>query len=224
MLVETMTPDQIYEEIMLDVPNILLLLKYKQPKFRKMVLQSKLFPIHAHSLVTTVRKNNWLFLFSANSKKDVTKDIYSNCLCIRESQSGKYALMRQVTNELPSLFIYSPHFFHRYAERMGLDLSGIPLIKKFFEENTTSYIKKRIINGKEELTATFDDGVGFCKEITDCKHLCFVMKTFINYDMKKKDQEPGFTESELARRIGNAIFAENLKNNPDLLLGDLLLD
>lgn len=224
MLVATMTPDQIYDEIMLDVPNMLLYLKHKQPKFRKMVLQSQLFPVHAHSLITTTRKNNWLLLFSANRKKDVSDNIFSNCLCIQETQAGKVAFMRQVTNDMPSLFIYSPHFFHRYAERMGLKLSGIPLIRHFFENNTTSYTKKRIINGKEELTSTFNDGVGFCKEIENCKHMCFIMKTFINYDMRKEDQGPGFIESEITRLAKDAIYEENIKNNPDLRLLDTLFE
>lgn len=223
MLVATMTPDQIYEEIITDVPNMILYLKYKQPKFRKMVLRSQLFPVRAHSLITTVRKNNWLLLFSANSKKDVSGDIFSNCICIQETQAGKFALMRQVTNDAPSLFIFSPHFFRRYAERMGIDLTGIPLIQRFFEENITCYTKKRFINGKEELTSTFKEGVAFCKQIEDCKHLCFVMKTFISYDMKKKDQEPGFAESELIRLMEEAIFTENIKNNPKLFLSDSLL-
>ncbi len=224
MLVSSMTPNEIYDEIMADIPNMLSFLQYKQPKFRKVVLRSQLFPVNVYSMVTTSRKNNWLLLFSAKSKKDVSGDIHFYSLCIQETSAGKSAIIRQVTQGEPSLFIYSPHFFHRYAERMKLELSGIPLIRNFFENNNNSYIKKRIINGKEELTATFEEGVGFCVQLENCTHLCFVMKTFINYDMKKTDQEAGFRESELARMIENAIFTENIRKTPSLLLLDSLLE
>lgn len=223
MIVETMTPDQIYEEIIKDVPNVIRILGKKEKKVRQMVLRSQLFPVHLHSLVTTSRKNNWLLLWNADSKKNVSGNIYANCACIQDTQAGKYAIMRQVTGELPSLIIYSPHFFQRYAERMGLTIQSLALIRKYFEENTSFYFKKRIINGKEEFTATSNDGIAFCKELEGCKYRCFVMKTFINYEMKKADQEPGFLESELHRIYEDMRFKEEIANNPDLLLLDSLL-
>ena len=100
---------------------------------------------------------------------------------------------------------------------MALNLQGISLIRKFFEVNTSFFIKSRVINGKEEVTATLNEGVAFCKEIENCKHRCFVMKTFINYDMRKMDQEPGFLESELQRIYEDMRFKEEISKNHNLL-------
>lgn len=218
-----MTPDQIYEEIMEDIPNMLAVLGHKEKKVRQIALRSQLFPIRIHSFITTTRKNNWLLLWNIESKKDVSGRIYASCLCIQDTSEGKYAIMRQVTAGLPSLIIYSPHFFQRYAERMGVKLQGISLIRLFFEVNTSFFIKARVINGKEEVTATLNKGVAFCKEIKNCKHRCFVMKTFINYDMTKADQEPGFLESELRRTYEDAKFKYEVSKNHDLLFMDTLL-
>lgn len=137
-------------------------------------------------------------------------------------KEGKYAIMRQITGGLPSLIIYSPHFFQRYATRMKLNLQGISLIRKFFEENTSFFLKKHVISGKDEIIATFYDGVGFCKEIENCRYRCFVMKTFISYDMRKVDQEARFLESELHRIYEDTKFKEEVSNNPNLLLQDSL--
>lgn len=218
-----MTPDQMYEEIMEDIPNMLAMLGKKEKKVRQIVLRSQLFPVYIHSFITTKRRNNWLLLWNIESKKDVSGQIYANCSCIQDTNEGKYAIMRQITDGLPSLVIYSPHFFQRYAERMALNLQGISLIRKFFEVNTSFFIKSRIINGKEEVTATLNEGVAFCKEIENCKHRCFVMKTFINYDMRRIEQEPGFLESELQRIYEDTRFKEEISKNPNLLLMDALL-
>lgn len=85
MIVETMTPDQIYEEIMEDVPNLLVVLEHKEKKVRQIVLRSKLFPVLVHSFITTKRKNGWLLLWSAGSKKDISGQIYANCSCIQDT-------------------------------------------------------------------------------------------------------------------------------------------
>lgn len=216
MIVSSMTPNQIYDEIMADVPNMMNVLKYKQEKVRQRVLRSQLFPMCLHALITTKRKNNWLLVWNIKSKKDISRDICAAGSCIQDTQAGKFVLIRQLTEGVPSLMIYTPHFFKRYAERVGIDLQGIPLIIEFFKKNNTSYIKKRIIRGKEELTATLNEGVAFCREIDNCHHRCYIMKTFINYDMRKEDQEPGFIESELCRLKGDAEYEEELKANPDL--------
>ncbi|MDD3039655.1 hypothetical protein [Bacteroides sp.] len=167
-------------------------------------------------MITTKRKNNWLLVWNIKSKKDIARDICTHGSCIQDTKAGKFVLIRQLTEGVPSLMIYTPHFFRRYAERVGIDLQGIPLIIEFIKMNDTFYIKKRIIQEKEELTATFNEGVAFCKEIDDCHHRCYIMKTFISYDMRKEDQEPGFIESELCRFKADMEYEQELKANPDL--------
>lgn len=126
-----------------------------------MVLRLQLFPVRAHTLITTPRKNNWLLLWNIESKKDISDHIFANCLCIQDTHAGKYALIRQVTGGTASLSIYSPHFFQRYAQRMNLDLGGINLIRRYFEENRTSFIKEKTIDGEHVVTITTKEGVAF---------------------------------------------------------------
>lgn len=224
MIVATMTLDQIYEEIMADIPNMTVFLGHKGSKFRQMVLRSQLLPVHAYSLITTKRKNNWLLLWYAESKKDISGHIYASCLCLQNTHAGKYALMRQVIGDAASLAIYSPHFFQRYAQRMNLDLSGIDLIRKYFEENRTFFIKEKTIAGEQAVTITSKDGVAFGLRREDSKKRCYIIRTFISYDMGKSDQIEGFSESEMSRLIENARFTEEIAKNRNRLLLDSVLD
>lgn len=202
MLVTGMTGDEIFQEIKADFPNVLQLSDVKVTKVNKIIQKSVLFPIHVHSFVTTKRKNNWIILWEAKSKKHTGDKSLLTLICWQDTSIGKYVFMPSLDDNDMSLVIYPPHFFSRYAERTGLNLTGIDLIRQFFEKNA---------NYGFDLKYEDSDGhpcyniYGSCKEgvamgLAVPEKKLYLLKTFITYDMLKGEQIELFCENERIRR------------------------
>lgn len=69
MITSTMTAEELLDEIRADYPNVLTISDGKDAKVIRIIKKSVLFPVRIHSFVTTVRKNKWLILWEAHSKK-----------------------------------------------------------------------------------------------------------------------------------------------------------
>lgn len=203
MLVPRMSEEEILCEIKADLPNVLILSDSKDPKVRRIIQKSVLFPVHVHSFVTTKRKNKWILLWEAKSKKNVGDKSLMTLICYQETPRGRYAFMPTWIEGNILLMVYPPHFFSRFAERMNLNLTGLDLMRRFFEYNA-SYAYQ-IKNEKLDNGMYILNVYGSCKEgvamgVKAANQNIYLFKTFITYDMCKGEQIEDFAENEKMRQ------------------------
>ena len=201
MIVHTMSEAELFKEVMTDMANAFKYSDSKDQKFRRIVIKSSIFPVYAHSLYLSPRKNNWIILFESRSKKEIGDACRITFATYYNSPHGYYAVMVSFVNNKPHLIMYPPHFFSRYAERCGINLFGIDLMIRFFKLNA-SYVfdfKDVPVCGKvrTEVFGSTKEGVAMGIQSVDCNIL---FKTFITYDMTKGEQISKFAENEKIRK------------------------
>ncbi|MDR1980363.1 MAG: hypothetical protein LBQ39_01925 [Tannerellaceae bacterium] len=197
-----MTEQEIRNEVMTDSVNAVHYSDAKDRKFRRMVIKASRFPVYAHSEYMSPRKNRWLIFFEARSKKETGDMTRITIVCLYNSPHGYYAVMVSFIDGRSHLIIYAPHFFSRYAERCGIELSGIELIKRFFKHNSNYvYATKETVTGENAITreiyGSTEEGVamGFISQESN-----IMFRTFITYDMTKGEQVSTFAENERIRK------------------------
>ena len=137
MYIQTMTTAEILEEYDKDLPQILSICDAKQTKIDKIIRRSALFPVYLHSSVRSKRGNDWLLLFEAHSKKETGDNCRITLISTFDTAHGRYAIMWITIQERPVYIIFQPHFFGRYAQRAGIDFSGMELIHRYFKLNNS---------------------------------------------------------------------------------------
>lgn len=202
MIVFTMEESEIMKEIKTDFPHVYKYSEHYDSIFRRKVVKAKKYPIFMNVAYISPKKNKWLIFYEARSKKEFGK--YSRLAFVTyiESERGIYAIMTAFTNSNPHLVIYQPHFFKRYSERFGIDMSGISLITHYFTSNH-SYVysySTHIISKdsyQEEVFGSSKDGVALGIRTTGGNVL---FKTFITYSMTKGEQIEVFAKNEKIRQ------------------------
>ena len=198
-----MTEAELLEEIRIDLPNVVSISNNKDSKVRRIIQKSVLFPVYIHSFVTSPRKNKWIILWEARSKKNIGDNSLVTFICYQETIHGRYAFMPTWDNGSLILIVYPPHFFSRFAERMSLDITGINLIRRYFEKNNSytfetedelisEYLCRRNIYGSSL------EGVAMGVEVA--RHDIILFKTFITYAMTKGQQITLFARNEEIRK------------------------
>lgn len=207
MIVPSMTEEQLLEEIKLDFKNIYDTSTIKKKKAERIVRTSSVFPVRLHSFITSKRKNNWLILWEAHSKKNIGDKSIVSFICYYDSTHGKYAVMPTIQNRNILLIKYAPHFFQRFAQRMNLDLSGIDLIKRYFEYNTSygfQYENVQDESGMVQVFGSTDEGIAM--GVMSTQNNVILIKTFITYEMTKGEQIKDFARNnQLRKEIDEAI-------------------
>lgn len=194
-----MTEAELLEEIKKDLPNVINISNNKDVKVRRIIQKSVLFPTYIHSYVTSPRKNKWIILWEARSKKNVGDDSLISFVCYQETPHGRYAYMPTWAGKKLILIVYPPHFFSRFAERMNLDLSGVDLIKRYFEKNNSyAFELGGADNGRQEIYGSSLDGVAL--GLRSIEYNIILFKTFITYDMSKGSQIEAFARNEEIRK------------------------
>lgn len=199
MITPYMTEAELLEEIKKDLPDVINISNNKDVKVRRIIQKSVLFPIYIHSYVTSPRKNKWIILWEARSKKNVGDDSLISFVCYQETPHGRYAYMPTWADKKLILIVYPPHFFSRFAERMNLSLTGVDLIKRYFEKNNSYAFELSIAdNARQEIYGSSLDGVAL--GLRSIEHNIILFKTFITYDMSKGSQIETFARNEEIRK------------------------
>lgn len=202
MIVHTMSEAELFKEVTADMVNAFKYSDVKDQKFRRMVIKSTRFPVYAHSLYLSPRKNNWIVFFEARSKKETGDDSRIVFVTYYNSPHGYYAVMVSYLKGKQHLIVYPPHFFSRYAERCKIGLSGVDLILRFFKLNYSyAYefkdIQLQADEFRTEIYGSTAEGVAMGVETVEGNVL---FKTFITYNMTKGEQIDIFTENERYRK------------------------
>ena len=203
MYTATMTADELIDEFTADLPQVLSVSDVKQIKADKIISKSKMFPVYLHSFIKTKRKNDWIVLLEAKNKNYVG----DNCLITLVSHfdvgAGRYAIMWSSHNGNPIHMIFNPHFFSRFSERAGINLTGIELIHRYFKKNPSygfNVVPERFGNlEKVNVYGSTEEGIAMGVQL-NTKHNIFFFRTFITYDMCKGKQIEDFARADEIRR------------------------
>ncbi len=207
MITAQMSYEELANEVAKDYEDVNMIMRKKIPDVLKVLRRQNRFPAHLFSTVTSPRKNKWILIFFAKNKRRLKKYVDSFLICIRETEHGKYVYRYDLPTKegsLPGVTFYPPHFFSRYALRMGLELTGEELIKRYFKTNTAMrYNNDHLFLSEEEMKEllnpvwyTSPDGISLGSVTMVPGMELFICKTFVPWNMCKKDQliECGKTE------------------------------
>lgn len=209
MIVPSMNYAEMIEEVRKDIPLVFDISDRKEHKVKRFIQKAALFPVRIHSQVTSPNKNRWLLTWEAHGRKHVGDDCLFAMVCLIQTGHGRIAVMPSFQEDGDLLFfVFLPHFFQRFASRMGLDMHSEDLIRRFFQYNVNFSIdtrRKSISDTKYaiEATGTSTEGValGYQLQTGD-----FFFKTFITYEMAKGDQIEKFISSEIRRTESHDAF------------------
>jgi hypothetical protein len=197
-----MTEQELMREIKTDYVNVFRISDYHDNKFRRKVIKATRFPIFWDYEYLSRRKNKWLIFLEARSKKEIGDSSRITLVCTYQNKNGHHAVMVTYMDKKSHLIIYPPHFFSRYAERCGIDLSGIELIKRFFKHNASYVFDIHDISisddaFRREIYGSTKEGIALGMLSTEGN---IMFKTFITYDMTKGEQIAKFAENEKIRQ------------------------
>lgn len=213
MITASMTYDEIISEIKKDISQVFEISEKKDHKVKRIIQKSQIFPVRLHSFVTSPKKNRWLLTWEAHSRNHVGDNIPFAMICIINNKNGRLAVMPSFHESGdPTFFVFLPHFFQRFADRMGIEFNGEELIKRYFQFNLNFSIntKKEMVNEKQYViraSGTSSEGVALGYQLLDGS---FFFKTFITYNMAKGEQSKEFFESEEIRKRNHEDFLNTI--------------
>ena len=198
MILPNMTESELADEVICDKRNAMVIINAKDDKVMKLTRRATRFPYHVHSIFTTKRRNTWLALWEIRTKPKKYTDAMLSAIAVSQSTWGRHAYTTIKDHDI--VVSYTPHLFSRYAERMELDLTGMELIRHFFERNCEPVYRfgSRPNSEQLEIFASCADGV--LMGIVHPLGRVYEMRTFVTHDMLMGQQIDVFAESEAARR------------------------
>lgn len=146
-----MTYDQIVRETDLDFQDITIRMRYEWPVMRRKIIKARI-PLMMHLFnYTTHQHNDYIVIAIVTKQQAKVDDPWATIIpaCVRDTDYGKEIIYvsdsdweRYNQNDHGHLITtmakgrklvqtFSPHLLGRYNERMGLNLTGMPLIRRF---------------------------------------------------------------------------------------------
>ncbi|MBK8622637.1 MAG: hypothetical protein IPN79_12995 [Saprospiraceae bacterium] len=214
MIVPSMTYEEIHIEMIRDAKDFLIKIFTYHKQFDREVLKTSRFPvIRSYDFVTKERKNKYNVTFKAK-KRSHRRNPAITFYTVFDRPEGKYAVC---TADLKSVFIYTPHFFKRYRERILKDdtISNKNLIKLFFR-NDWGFRATTVDKNFEEVYHSFEDSTPnekVCFVAALANGYCFgeyqgtvsVLKTIISEEMLFEKQKKIF------KTLQNTLHEENVE-------------
>ena len=138
--------------------------------------------------IKTAGKNNWIIFIHKSpgvKKYTGTKDISFLSVVYYYSDKGLKVLYKAA----PGLFAgFTSHFFKRYNERLGLNLSKpIDIVKAFFRKGMYCTLKAVVRNNKPHIIGFGVDGIRLGEIRYDFTYVEW--KTFVNRELAFKNQK-----------------------------------
>lgn len=198
MIVYTMTEDELLSEVIEDFKSVVSISNDKDKKVANLIRKRTVFPVRFHSFVTTKRKNNWIILWEALSRSNVGDKALISFVCYYDTPHGKYAIMPSFSEGNIVLLMFPPHFFSRFANRSGINLTGKELIKRYFEVNYNfGFSYNTDPDGTVNVYGSSKEGIALGIEMKALQMILF--KTFITYDMCLGQQVEIFAQTNQIR-------------------------
>lgn len=199
-----MTADEIAAEVKSDFKDIVQKSDFKQHKVDKLIQKASVYPVYVHTELVSKKKNKWLVLWEAKSKKNVGDKSLVTFICFYELHNGRYAVMPSFFQGKMTYLIFVPHFFARYALRYNIELKGIDLIRRFFKHNSSFAFtyKNQIIEENKYRVHVYgksSEGAALGLKL-NTKEDMILFKTFISEAMFRGQQIADFAEKEDIRK------------------------
>lgn len=186
MIVESMTHAEVYKELEREREAVTTWWRCNLANQRRRVLKSTHFPLNLWFDYTSARKNRYLFFTRLFDKK--MKRILTGIAVPRLTKDGLYVYTSWLADhKLIFPMVLMPHMFKRYSERVGVEKSGIDLVKHYFIHNShgkdtrNNRVMAKSVrwNGEDHQACCVNDGV-LLGQVVDG---IYIVRTFITYDM-----------------------------------------
>lgn len=186
MIVESMTHAEVYKELERERVAVTTWWRHNLWNQRRRVLKSTHFPLNLWFDYTSARKNRYLFFTRLFDKK--MKRILTGVAVPRLTKDGLYVYTSWLSDHKLILpMVLMPHMFKRYSERVGVEKSGIDLVKHYFIHNShgkdtrNNRVMAKSVrwNGEDHQACCVNDGV-LLGQVVDG---IYIVRTFITYDM-----------------------------------------
>ena len=186
MIVESMTHAEVYKELEREREAVTTWWRCNLANQRRRVLKSTHFPLNLWFDYTSARKNRYLFFTRLFDKK--MKRILTGVAVMRLTKDGLYVYTSWLADHKLILpMVLMPHMFKRYSERVGVEKSGIDLVKHYFIHNShgkdtrNNRVMAKSVrwNGEDHQACCVNDGV-LLGQVVDG---IYIVRTFITYDM-----------------------------------------
>jgi hypothetical protein len=193
MLVPTMTPEEICNEIYLDSIDIMRMFNVKATYTLKEKARTKNFRWVETIHLKSRKQNHWSIAVDFSESAQ-----HCSFYLKAEDKTGLVAYSWFFKEKVPIIIRYNPHFFRRYRERMQLEeVNPHQIMKRFFKQNTafTGHYSEKHENGTMMTAFRMKEGMGLGRTWADT-HVIEV-KTFLPHHMLSKSQ------AELANQLLN---------------------
>ena len=139
MIVDTMTLEEVAQELLSDYPSARHISVYRHQRFKTLVLKSNRFPVMRYYECKTVQRKNRFFVCFSAFKRGQWNNPFCHFYCIYTRPEGLYCAIVGLKNDF--VYIYPPHFFARYRERIikREDISPEDLIHLFMSRFWSHY-------------------------------------------------------------------------------------
>ena len=209
MIVQSMTPKEVYRELDADMENITRWWSHKQDELERKALKQTKFPMMTWYEHTTPRKNRYLFLSVVFKRKYRNNSILCTLALQKTSEGTVVHITKLSYQHLPCKMTFLPHAFDRYCQRAAVKKQGIDLIKHFFERNHMGeptmderFSGKSVrYKGRDNVCSCFPEGV----MLGEYKDDVFVAHTFITYE-----DATGLQREEFEKKKGMILSPEEI--------------
>jgi hypothetical protein len=217
MLVPSMTPEEVYAEVLRDSDNLLRKSNAKsffyQDQLKRKGMQREL----RREEYETPHHNKWTMQYTVFPTQTL-RAFYTHAMDSRGHVVYGLDFINSDTKKI-EVVKYNGHFWKRYRERSHPELTKqTDLVKSFFNHNRDfdRGVKQELEDGSLLLAYVTNEGMSIGWHLREKKFVH--MKTFLSHDMLNKNQQSlvdyilqnGDVESFLT-----TVKEEHLKNNPD---------
>ena len=197
MIVDSMTHDEVYQELERDREAVTRWWRHQLDDQRRRVLKCTKFPMHIWKDYTSTRKNRYLFFSRIFDKR--MRAILTGVVVIRHTSDGMAIYTSWLSDQrLIAPMVITPHAWKRYAKRANVQKSGTELVKHYFMKNPNGMDSdnQKVVgrsvryNGEDHLSYCVPEGV-MLGQMSDG---LFIARTFITYDMCSGLQQQEFED------------------------------
>jgi hypothetical protein len=196
MIVDSMTDLEVFHEIGRDRETVWRWFRTQLRERRREMLKSKRFPKRFWLEYTSQRMVQYMIGVTIFDRR--MRGMAVVFMALRRMQEGisVYNTWLDSDDENPQM-VLTPHALKQYGKRMGIDKSGVELVKEFFNRNNSCHdsFNQRAVgrsvryNGEKHISGCVKDGVLLGQLHNGNIH---VVRTFITYDMCSGLQEEVF--------------------------------
>lgn len=219
MIVDSMTRDEVYQELERDLGNFQRWVEHRMDECRRYALKQdrKRFPLFLTDKYISPRKIKYWLAVIPRKRDD--RELLNFAFTIRHTQQGREVYVCRIHEDSNiAKSVYTPHAIKRYAERSCNNHTGDNLIMIMFARSYNCAMSRNQLIGAKSVRYKGDMLISLCTRdgafLGKKEGDIYIMYTFITYDMmgglQKEILQPNL---EIIKRGITAVDKEILKFN-----------